>query len=208
VTDVTIWYPVSEEPQRHFGSALDAYLKKDYQAAATEIRKATSYVRLEAGRATSEAKHALESSVAELDTLAASVEKGAVKEEKALVKAFTNANHALALAHRVKAAESWASKEYDKAGYELKAAAHGLESAAGWAGAEAKAGAAAAVADTKALGDKLALGAWAHEEVAKGFEALATPSMRWARRSAAARRQHRSTWVREEHTDVQRLGYC
>ncbi|MDE3051419.1 MAG: hypothetical protein KGJ48_16155, partial [Nitrospirota bacterium] len=36
VTDVTIWYPVSEEPQRHFGSAIDAYAKKDYQAAATE----------------------------------------------------------------------------------------------------------------------------------------------------------------------------
>lgn len=173
VTDVTTWYPVSEEPQRHFGSALEAYVKKDYQAAATEIRKATSYLRLEAGRATNEAKQALESSVAELDTLAASVEKGAVKEEKALATAFTHANHALALAHHVNAAESWARKEYDKAGYELKAAAHGLESAAGWAGAEAKAGAAAAVADTKALGDKLVTGAtWAREEVAKGFESL------------------------------------
>ena len=173
VTDVTTWYPVSEEPQRHFGSATEAYVKKDYQAAATEIRKATSYLRLEAGRATSEAKQALETSVAELDTLAASVEKGAVKDEKALVTAFTHANHALALAHRVKAAESWAWKEYDKAGYELKAAAHGLESAASWAGAEAKTGAAAAVAETKVLGDKLASGAtWTREEVAKGFEAL------------------------------------
>jgi hypothetical protein len=173
VTDVTTWYPVSEEPQRHFGSAIEAYVKKDYQAAATEIRKGTSYVRLEAGRATSEAKQALESSVAELDTLATSVEKGMVKEEKALDKAFTHANHALALAHRTKAAESWARKEYDKAGYELKAAAHGLESAAGWAGAEAKAGAAVAVADTQALGDKLASGAtWAREEVVKGFESL------------------------------------
>jgi len=173
VTDVTTWYPVSEEPQRHFGSALEAYVKKDYQAAATEIRKATSYLRLEAGRASSEAKQALESSVAELDTLAASVEKDAVKEEKALVTAFTHSNHALALAHRAKAAESWVHKEYDKAGYELKAAAHGLESAANWAGAEAKAGATAAVADTKTLGDKLATGAtWTREEVAKGFESL------------------------------------
>lgn len=173
VTDVTIWYPVSEEPQRHFGGAIEAYVKKDYQAAATEIRKATSYVRLEADRATSEAKQALQSSVAELDKLAASVEKGAVKDEKAMEQAFSHVNHALALAHRANAAESWTRKEYDKAGYELKAAAHGLESAAGWAGAEAKAGAAAAVADTKALGDKLASGAtWAREEVANGFESL------------------------------------
>lgn len=29
VTDVTTWYPGSEEPQRHFGSALEAYAKKD-----------------------------------------------------------------------------------------------------------------------------------------------------------------------------------
>ncbi len=173
VTDVTTWYPVSEEPQHHFGSALEAYVKKDYQAAATEIRKATSYLRLEAGRASSEAKQGLESSVAELDTLAASVEKDAVKEEKALVTAFTHSNHALALAHRAKAADSWAHKEYDKVGYELKAAAHGLESAASWAGAEAKTGAAAAVAETKALGAKLASGAtWTREELAKGFESL------------------------------------
>ena len=173
VTDVTNWYPVSEEPQRHFVGTIEAYAKKDYHAAATEIRKAPSYVRLEAGRATGDAKQALQSSVAELDKLAASVEKGALKDAKVLDRAFTHANHALALAHRVKAAESWARQEYDKVGYEFKAAAHGLESAAGWAGAEAKAGASAAVADTKALGDKLASGAtWAREEVAKGFESL------------------------------------
>lgn len=173
VTDVTIWYPMSEEPQRHFGDAIEAYAKKDYQAAATEIRKATSYARLEAGRATDGAKQALQISVAKLRHLADSVEKGAVKDEKGLHKAFIRANHALALAHRAEAAESWARKEYDKAGYELKAAAHGLESAAGWAGAEAKAGASAAVADTKALSDKLASGATlARDEVAMSFEAL------------------------------------
>ena len=173
VTDVTMWYPVSEEPQHHFGSAFQAYVKKDYQAAATEIRKATSYLRLEVGRATSEAKQALETSVRALDTLAASLGKETVKDEKALVTAFAHSNHALALAHRAKAADSWAHKEYDKAGYELKAAAHGLENAAGWAGAEAKTDAATAVTDTKVLGDKLAIGAtWAREEVAKGFDSL------------------------------------
>ena len=111
--------------------------------------------------------------MAELDALAASVEKGAVKEEKALAKAFSNVNHALALVHHVKADESWARKESDKAGYELKAATHGLESAAGWAGAGAKTGAATAVTETKALGGRLASGAtWTREEVAKGFESL------------------------------------
>ncbi|MDP2818638.1 MAG: hypothetical protein Q8O29_10275 [Polaromonas sp.] len=173
VTDVATWYPVTEEPQRHFGSAIEAYAKKDYKAAATEIRKAIGYVRLEAGRVTGAAKQALDNSVTELDKLVASVEKGAVKDEKVMDKAFANANHALALAHRTKAAESWARKEYNQAGYELKAAARGLESAAGWVGAEAKAGTSAVVAGTRALGDKLASGAtWTRDEVAKGFESL------------------------------------
>jgi hypothetical protein len=173
VTDVTTWYPVSEEPQRHFTAAVAAYAKKDYKAAAIDIRKATSYLRLEAGRATGGAKQELDSSIAQLDSLAASVEKGAVKDEQTMTKAFARADHALALEHRSKAAESWVRKEYDKAGYELKAAAHGLESAAGWVGGEAKAGASATVANTRALGDKLAAGgAWTRDEVTKGFESL------------------------------------
>ena len=173
VTDVTTWYQVSEEPQHHFTDAVAAYARKDYKAAATDIRKATSYLRLEAGRATGEAKQGLDSAVAHLNTLAASVEKGAVKDEQSMAKVFAQANHALALEHRSKAAESWMRKEYDKAGYELKAAAHGLDSAAGWVGAEAKSGASTTVADTRALGDKLATGGtWTRVEVAKGFESL------------------------------------
>ncbi len=173
VADVATWYPVSEEPQRHFGSAIEAFARKDYKAAATEIRKATGYMRLESVRVTGDAKQALDSSVVELDKLAGSVEKGAVKDEKVMDKTFANANRSLALAHRTKAAESWARKEYDKTGYELKAAAHDLESAAGWAGAKAKADATGAVADTKVLGDRLAKGAtWTRDEVGRGFDAL------------------------------------
>ncbi len=40
VTDVTTWYPVVEQPQTHFLAAAEAYAKKDYKAAATEVRKA------------------------------------------------------------------------------------------------------------------------------------------------------------------------
>jgi hypothetical protein len=173
VTDVTTWYPVSEEPQRQFTDAVAAYARKDYKAAAADIRKATSYLRLEASRATGDAKQELDSSIAQLAKLAIPVEKGEVTDEQSLTKAFAKANHALALEHRSRAAGSWVRKEYDKAGYELKAAAHGLESAAGWFGGEAKAGASATVADTRALGDKLAVGGiWTRDEVAKGFESL------------------------------------
>jgi hypothetical protein len=165
--------PASEEPQQHFGSAVEAFARKDYKTAATEIRKATGYMRLEASRATGNTRQELNSSVAELDKLAASVEKGAVKDDKLMDKDFARANHALAVAHRAEAAESWTRKEYDKAGYELKAAARDLESAAGWAGTKAKAGASTVVADTQALGDKLATGAtWTRDEVGRGFDAL------------------------------------
>jgi len=173
ITDVATWYPVSEEPQRHFTDAVADYAKKDYKAAATDIRKATSYLRLEANRATGEAKQELESSIARLDMLAASVNKGTGKAEQSMAMEFAKANHALALEHHAKAIESWTRKEYDKTGYELKASAHALESAAGWAGEEAKSGASATVKATQGLGDKLVSGAnWTRDEVAKGFESL------------------------------------
>ncbi len=173
VTDVTTWYPVSEQPQRHFTDAVAAYAGRDYKAAAADIRKGTSYLRLEGARASGDARHELHGSIVQLEKLAASVEKGGVNEGHSMARAFAKANHALALEHRAKAAESWTRKEYDKAGYELKAAAHGLESAAGWVGGEATTGASATVADTRALGDKLAGGAaWTRDEVGKGFESL------------------------------------
>ncbi len=173
VSDVTAWYPVSEQPQRHFTDAVADYAKQDYKAAAGDVRKAISYLRLEANRSAGDAKQELHSSIVQLDKLAAAVEKGGMKEEQSMDRAFAKANHALALEHRSRAAESWARKEYDKAGYELKASAHGLESAAGWIGGEASTSASAAVADTRALGDKLASGAtWTRDEIAKGFESL------------------------------------
>ena len=153
--------------------AVAAYAKKDYKSAAADIRQATSTLRLESGRATGGAKQELDSSVAALDKLAASVEGSTANEEKSMAKDFAKANHALALEHRAKAAESLAHKAYDKAGYELKASAQGLENAAGWVGGKAKTGASATVEGTRVLGDKLVSGAtWTRDEVGKGFESL------------------------------------
>jgi hypothetical protein len=173
VTDVTGWYPVADEPQRHFGAAVEAFAKKDYKAAATEVRKAAAYMRLESARAVGQAKTGLDDAGSELEKTAKALDKGAIKAEKDMDTAFANANHALALAHRAKAAESWAHKAYDQAGYELKAAAQGLENAAAWTGAEAKSAASAGVSDASSMGDKLASGGvWTKNEVAKGFESL------------------------------------
>jgi hypothetical protein len=173
VTDVTGWYPVADEPQRHFGAAVEAFANKDYKAAATEVRKAAAYVRLESARAAGEAKKGLDAANTELEKTAQALDKGTIKTEKDMSKAFANANHALALAHRAKAVESWAHKAYDQVGYELKAAAQGLENAAAWTGAEAKSAATTGVSDARSVGDKLASGGvWGKDEVAKGFESL------------------------------------
>ncbi|MDD5404896.1 MAG: hypothetical protein PHZ14_10225 [Sulfuricella sp.] len=173
VSGISTWYAVTGKPQWHFDNAAADYAKKDYRAAATEIRKAVGYLRLESVRATGDTRQALNSSVAELDKLAVSMKNGTLKDEKLMDQGFARASHALALAHRAEAAESWSGKAYNKVGYELKAAAHDLESAAGWTGAEAKAGASRVVADTQALGDRLASGAtWTRDEVGRGFDAL------------------------------------
>jgi hypothetical protein len=161
------------EPQRHFASAVEAYAQKNYKAAAGEIRAATGELRREAGRASGDARRALDSSVAELDKLADSIGKGTLGAEQSMRVDFARAEHALALEHRAKASEAWSHKRYKQAGTELKAAAARLESAAAWTGGEAKAGAAAAVSDARALGDKLASGAkWSRDEVASGFKSL------------------------------------
>lgn len=173
VTDVTGWYPVAGEPQRHFGAAAEAFAKKDYKAAATEVRKAAAYLRLESARAVGAARKGLDAANAGLEKTAQALNRGAIKADRVMDKAFADADHALALAHRAQAADSWAHKAYDQTGYELKAAAQDLESAAAWTGTEAQSAAATGATDARIVGDKLASGGvWVKDEVAKGFESL------------------------------------
>jgi len=163
----------TREPQQHFVDVVDAMAKRDYKAAATEIRRAADYMRREAGRATGDARLEIDRSVTELDRLAYAVEKGAVRDEKSVDGVFARADHALALTDRARAVQSWTHREYAEAGDELKRAGYELKSAAGWAGTKATVGASAVAAGTEALGDKLATGAsWTRAEVARGFDAL------------------------------------
>ena len=172
-TAPTGWYSGAGEPQRHFSAAVAAFGKKDYQAAAVEIRKAEAYGRLESARAVGDAKRGLDTANAELEKTARALDRSAVKSETEMDKAFANADQALAVAHRARAAASWAHKSYDQAGHELKAAADGLEGAAAWTGTEAESSARSAAADARAVGDQLASGGvWVNDEVARSFASL------------------------------------
>lgn len=162
-----------DEPQRHFTAAVAAYAKKDYRTAAAEVRQGEASLRLASAHAVGDVKKGLDAADRELEQIAKALDKGAVKTDKGMDKAFADASHALALAHRARAAQSWADKAYGQAGVELKASAQDLEDGAAWAGTQAKTAAAGAAADTRALGDKLASGGvWAKEEVVKGFDTL------------------------------------
>ncbi len=173
LTDVESWYPVTQEPQRHFTAALAEFAKKDYQSAALDVRQASALLRLEATRAHGDARKALLGAEAQLDKTATALSRGKVKTERDLTTVFARADHALALAYHAKATESLAHKAYHDAGYELKAAAQGLENAATWSGDEARGAAGSAAHDARDVGDKLLSGArWTQHELTHGFDAI------------------------------------
>lgn len=167
------WAAYPDEPDQHFRRASDNFARKDYRAAATEIRKGVAFLRLEAGRATADSKASLQSSAQELSQFADKVEKGAVRDAKEMNQAFAGANHALAQAHYRNASESWARKAVDSTGYELKAAASDVERALAWIGQKAEAGTSDVIKDTRLVAGKLISGAgYSAEEVGKGIEGL------------------------------------
>ncbi len=173
LTDVESWYPVTQEPQRHFTAALAEFAKKDYQSAALDVRQASALLRLEATRAHGDARKALQGAEAQLDKTATALSRGKVKTERDLTTVFARADHALALAYHARATESLAHKAYHDAGYELKAAAQGLENAATWSGDEARGAAGSAAHDARDVGDKLLSGArWTQHELTHGFDAI------------------------------------
>jgi len=174
VVDESSWYPYIEEPNRHFRNAHEAFLAKDYDKAAQEIRKGEAFVTLEASRASGDAKRSLDSSAQELEKLAGDITDN--RKKRSIVEmdqSWGRADRALAQAHQVQAKGDWQKKETAKAGYEMKAAALNLEESADWAGSEAKTGASAVVRDTRLLAGKLTAGGeYAVGEVDKGIDDL------------------------------------
>lgn len=171
--DVESWYPLTQQPQKNFADALIQFAHKDYQAAAKDVRQASAFFRLEATRAHGDARKSLQGAEAQLDKTAAALSRGDIKAERDLTRSFAQADHDLALAYHARAKESLARKAYGEAGYELKAAAQGLENAATWSGDEARGAAGAAARDARAVGDKLVNGArWTEKELAQGFDAV------------------------------------
>ena len=173
VADEMTWYPYVEEPDRHFKSAHDAFLNRDFEKTAAEIRKGEAFVKLEDVRATGDAKRSLNASTRELTQLAGEASKGEVKDVKSLDNAFARADYALAISHRAKASEDWASKDETKAGYELRAATNYLEQGASRTGGDVETAVSAGVKDTREIAGKLIQGASvATDDVGKAMDTV------------------------------------
>jgi hypothetical protein len=173
VLDESSWYPYIDEPDRHFQNAHAAFLAKDYEKAAQEIRKGEAYISLEAVRAGGNVKRSLNSSAQELEKLATDTEKGTVKDAREADDRFGRADLALAQSHQIKAKETWAKKETVRTGDEMNAGALFLEQSARWTASEARSGVSTVVGDTRMLAGKLTDGSkYAVDEVGKGIDDL------------------------------------
>ncbi len=165
--------PEVKETDDHFQKAHEFFLKKDFKAAAAEIRNAAELLKQEAKKATIAGKKTLTASINELEKLAKDVEKGTVTSEKKLKDAFARAEHALAKHHYLNASERWAKKETKETGHALKSAAQHVEQAAKWSGHEMEKGTAEVLDKTRTIAGKLIEGiGWVPEEVGKGITAI------------------------------------
>jgi hypothetical protein len=161
------------KPRDEFQKAHESFMKKDFKASAAEIRNGASYLRREVETAAGNGKKMLSASVKELDKLADSVEKGAVKSDKELRGAFSRAERAVANNDYVKATDSWARKETKETGHALNSAAEHMEQAADWSGQKLKAGASKAVKEGREISGKLVEGTgYVREEVGKALKRM------------------------------------
>jgi hypothetical protein len=145
--------------EQNFQKARKDYLQKDMKAAAAEVRKGAAYLKSEAAVAKGKGKEALTASYQEIEKLAGELEKGTVKTVKEMEMAFARAYNALATNSHVKSAESWANKEYKKAGNELEAAVGELEKGYAWAEQKAEAGTQKVIDESKELSKEMKEGA-------------------------------------------------
>ena len=169
--DIWVFFP--DEPGAQFHQAHESFLKKDYKAAASHIRKAVGFMKLEAAGATDKGEKDLTASVHELEKLAGDVEKGVISSSRDLSQAFANAHRALAAHYHAKVMEAWAKKEETKAGHALKAAVMHLESAAAWAGHKLTEASLAVLKFATSVGEKIVRGSeWTAHEVEKAMDDL------------------------------------
>jgi len=156
---VRSWSPMAQAPSVYFHLAKEDLVRRNFDAAATSIRKAAGLLRLEATRTGLEGNSKLVGSSQALSKLAAEIEKGSSTDVRALSSAFAAAQYALADSHWRKAARDWNLKEPKETGYELEAAVLNLAEGTEWAGHGAEFDSSLVVEDALSLSKRLIEGA-------------------------------------------------
>lgn len=171
VIDEDIYYAFDDEPSAYFYQAHENFMKKDFKAAARDLRKAAAFVKLESSRATAEGKKGLVSSYNELEKLADGVEKGTTTSVKDLESVFARAHQALAKHHYLKAVEAEGKKDSKATGHSLKSSLIHLEHGFAWAGHKLEAAAVATIKDIRILSGDLIEGAgWVPDKIGSAIK--------------------------------------
>jgi hypothetical protein len=128
--------PLLDEPFDQFHQAHENFFKRNYRAAAAELREGAAFLKAETGRAAGGTQRALEASAQELDKLATATEHGTVKSVQDLDNAFARADHALAKQYYALAEAAHKNDNDELAGKYIQAAAQQLRHAVLWSGRE------------------------------------------------------------------------
>ena len=147
------WRPLAAAPEAHFRLADQAFHRKDFKAAATEIRKAVGLLKLEDTRRTPD-RQELASSVRALSQLADQVEKDSAGIPD-LNTSFATAEYALAESHCSNALSALAEQQLQATGHELQAGVLDLAQGAEWAAHGAEFDSSLVVSEALALSQQL-----------------------------------------------------
>ena len=133
--DESEWIRVVEMPQQHFMTAKQDFLRKDYLAAATQIRKGAEFLKLESNRTRDgDLKLTMLGAAHDLEQLAEETKQSKVNDVNQLDRSFARAQLAMGEFLTSKARESESRGELETAGKELVIAFKQVKAANTWLG--------------------------------------------------------------------------
>jgi len=130
VLEEDFWTPLRFEPVESLDSIRYHFRRNEEKAAANEIDKAVSWLRLAEGHALPITKEKLTNSANELTTVASDLRVGKIGAAADMEATLARAAQALGEWHYYKASESWGENEEQDAGRDLAMAANYLQNAA------------------------------------------------------------------------------
>lgn len=137
VKDEALWVLLMQHPSAHMQRADRGLLRRDYQAAARDLRSASAYLDLAAGNAEVHQQAGLQACALELAGVAdllTGTAGGELDDLPSLSVAFARAESAIAADHQARASQALDADKPELAGHFLSASIQHLENAVSWTG--------------------------------------------------------------------------